>query len=102
MQGPAHDIAVGDRAPDFALPALDGKFYQFYERTKGRPLVMLFYPGRASDAWTKIERFVSRHHDFANLGVDILAISFDRPDDIAKLDMPFFVWSDSKQAITTG
>ncbi len=102
MHSPAHDIAVGDRAPNFALPAPDGKFYQLYERTRGRPLVMLFYPRSASDAWTKIERFVSRHHDFAALGVDIFAISFDRPEDNAKLDMPFLVWSDPKRAVTAG
>ncbi len=102
MQRPAHDIAVGDRAPNFALPAPDGKFYQLYERTRGHPLVILFCPRSASDAWTKIEGFVRRHHEFATLGVDIFAISFDSPEDNAKLDMPFLVWSDPKQAVTAG
>ncbi|MBT7731016.1 MAG: redoxin domain-containing protein, partial [Rhodospirillaceae bacterium] len=48
MQGPAHEIAVGDRAPDFVLPGPDGKFYQFYERVRGRPVLLIFYPGKKS------------------------------------------------------
>ena len=102
MQRPAHDIVVGDRAPSFALPAPDGKFYQFYERTRGSPVVLLFYPGSGSEAWRKIERFVRRHGDFADLGVDIFAICFDRPEANAKLELPFLVWSDPQRAITAG
>lgn len=102
MQRPAHDIAVGDRAPNFVLPAPDGRFYQFYERIRGSPVALLFYPKSASNAGKQIERFVRRHDDFAALGVDIFAISFDRPEDNAKLDMPFLVWSDPKRAITAG
>ena len=60
MQGPAHEIMLGDRAPDFVLPGPDGKFYQFYERTKGRPLVLIFYPQKDSDAWGEVQGFVQR------------------------------------------
>ena len=102
MQKPAHEIVVGDRAPNFTLPAPDGKLYQFYERTRGNPVVLLFYPKRTSNAWKKIKPFVQRHDDFTALGVDIFAISFDRPERNAKLDMPFLVWSDPKRAITAG
>lgn len=100
MQGPAHDITVGDRALDFVLPGPDGKFYQFYERTKGRPLVLIFYPGRSSDAWVEVEAFVRQHTEFNNLGVDIFAVNFDTSEDNEKLALPFLVWSDPKRKIT--
>ena len=102
MQKPEHDIAVGDRAPNFTLPAPDGKFYQFYERTRGNPVVLLFYSKGTSSAWKKIIRSFRRHDDFAALGVDIFAVSFSSPEDNAKLNFPFLVWSDPKGAITAG
>jgi peroxiredoxin len=97
MQRPAHDIDIGDRAPDFSLPGPDGKFYQFYERTRGGPVVMLFCPGHAAP---EVAGFVKRHSDFAALGIDIFAITFDAPQDNAKRDLPFLAWSDPNRAIT--
>lgn len=101
MQRPPHDLGIGDRAPDFALPAPDGKFYQFYERTKGGQVALLFAPNIAGEAGDQIKRFVKRHDDFKALGIDIFAISLDSSEDNGKLDLPFLVWSDSKRAITT-
>jgi len=91
---------LGDRALDFVLPGPDGKFYQFYERTKGRPLILIFYPGRNSDAWVEVEAFAKRHAEFNDLGLDIFAINLDTSKDNNKLQLPFLVWSDPKQKIT--
>ena len=100
MQGPAHEIMVGDRAPDFVLPGPDGKFYQFYERTKGRPLVLIFYPQKDSDAWGEVQGFVQRSAEFEYLGVDIFAINLAACKDNKRLQLPFLVWSDLNQKIT--
>jgi peroxiredoxin len=100
MQEPAYEIMVGDRALDFVLPGPDGKFYQFYERTKGRPLILIFYPGKNSDAWAEVEAFAQRHAEFNDLGIDIFAVNLDTSKDNNKLDLPFLVWSDLKQKIT--
>lgn len=101
MQRPPHDITIGDRAPNFALPVPDGKFYQFYERTRGGQVVLLFAPKIATEAGDQIKRFVERHNDFKVLNIDIFAISLDSSEENCKLDLPFLVWSDPKQAITT-
>ena len=100
MQGPAHDIMVGDRAPDFVLPGPDGKFYQFYERTKGRPLILIFYPGRNSSSWVEVEAFAQRYAEFDDLSIDIFAINLDNSKENNKFQMPFLVWSDPNQKIT--
>ena len=103
MEGPAHDIAVGDRAPNFVLPGPEGPFLMFYERTKGRPVVLIFYPGqRSPGASAEVEAFVRLEPEFAALGVDIFAVSVDSVADNARLDAPFLVWSDPKRAITAG
>ena len=100
MRGPAHDIMVGDRAPDFVLPGPDGKFYQFYERIKGRPVILIFYPGRNSDAWGEVDAFAKQLAEFDDLGIDIFAVNLDTSKDNNKLQLPFLIWSDSNQKIT--
>ena len=102
MQRPAHDIVIADRAPDFAPPGPDGKFYQFYERTRGRPAVLLFYPLAESEPNSPINEFSKRHVEFAELGVDLFAISLDRPENNRKLNLPFLIWTDPNRAITNG
>ncbi|MEE8535190.1 MAG: 2OG-Fe(II) oxygenase [Kiloniellales bacterium] len=101
MDGPAHDISVGDRAPNFVLPGPDGAFLMFYERTKGRPVVLLFCPGRRSPgARGEVEAFDGLAPEFAAAGVDIFLVSLDGVEDNARLNAPFLVWSDPKRAIT--
>ncbi|MDG1887685.1 MAG: redoxin domain-containing protein [Alphaproteobacteria bacterium] len=100
MQGPAHEIAVGDRAPDFVLPGPDGKFYQFYERVRGRPVLLIFYPGKKSRAWGEVREFIQRSNEFDELGVDIFAVNLASTEDNKKLKLPFLVWSDVNQKIT--
>jgi len=100
MQGPEHDIMPGDRALDFVLPGPNGKFYQFYERTRGKPSLLIFCPSVKSKAWPEVETFAKRHADFDSLGLDIFAVTFDATEQVATLDMPFLVWTDPKKKIT--
>lgn len=98
MQEAVPDLTIGDRAPDFALPGPDGTFFMFYERARGRPMVMVFYPGRRSGA--EIDAFFRRHADFEALGVDVFAVSLDSAEENTELAAPFLVWSDPKGAIS--
>ena len=100
MQGPSQELTIGDRAPDFVLPGPDDKFYQFYERTRGRPQILFFYPGKNSDAWSQVENFVKHFEEFERLGVDIFGVNLDPPKNNKKLKLPFFIWSDINQKIT--
>ncbi len=100
MQKAVPDLTIGDRAPDFALPNPDGTFFMFYERARGRPMVMVFYPG--DQAAAGIDAFIRRQTDFEALGVDIFAVNLDSPDQNAAMAAPFLVWSDPKGAITDG
>ena len=77
MQGPSQELTIGDRAPDFVLPGPDDKFYQFYERTRGRPQILFFYPGKNSDAWSQVENLARCFNEFERLGVDIFGVNLD-------------------------
>ena len=100
MQGPSQELAIGDRAPDFVLPGPDNKFYQFYERTRGRPQILFFYPGKNSDAWSQVENLARCFNEFEKLGVDIFGVNLDTVKNNKKLKLPFFVWSDINKKIT--
>lgn len=103
MQEPAHAIAPGDRAPNFVLPDADGAFRMFYERAKGRPIVLLFFPGgRKGRAWREARAFARAADAFAAAGLDVFAVSLAEPKANAALGLPFLVWSDPKRAITRG
>jgi peroxiredoxin Q/BCP len=43
-QTPAVELKVGDPAPDFTLPATDGKTYSLSKDLKGRWVVLAWFP----------------------------------------------------------
>ena len=43
-QTPAADLKVGDQAPDFTLPATDGKTYTLSKELRGRWVVLAWFP----------------------------------------------------------
>ena len=43
-QTPAVELKVGDQAPDFTLPATDGKTYTLNKDLKGRWVVLAWFP----------------------------------------------------------
>jgi peroxiredoxin Q/BCP len=43
-QTPAAELKVGDQAPDFTLPATDGKTYTLSKDLKGHWVVLAWFP----------------------------------------------------------
>ena len=71
---------VGDPAPDFALAGTGGRDYTLTE-FRGRPVVLVFYPGDNSPVCTVQLTSYTRDIDrFDGLGAQVLAIS---PQDVA-------------------
>jgi peroxiredoxin Q/BCP len=44
VQTPAVELKVGDQAPDFTLPATDGKTYTLSKDLKGHWVVLAWFP----------------------------------------------------------
>jgi len=76
LDSPKTDLAVGDRAPNFVLPDEAGRFVMFYERTQGRPVLLLLAP-RAMDPRSAVVMgaFRARAAAFECLGIDVYLIS---------------------------
>src|SRR5688572_9631573 len=70
-------IAVGMRAPDFALPTNADETFRLSDH-RGRPVVLFFYPEDDTDGCT-IENleFTEQMPEFDKLGVMVVGISPD-------------------------
>jgi len=68
-------ISVGERAPDFTLPGTGGRDYSLAEH-RGRPVVLVFYPGDHTPVCTKqLQTYRNDIGQFDALGAQVLAIS---------------------------
>ena len=100
LLSPKHEIMAGDRALDFVLPSLDGKFYQFYEKTRGNPSILLFYPSEKQKAQQEVAGFTRLYEKFLHKGIDIFAITTPSGTKSAEHNLPFMLWIDQKKKIT--
>jgi thioredoxin-dependent peroxiredoxin len=68
-------VSVGDAAPDFKLPGTGNRTYRLSDY-RGRPVVLVFYPGDDSPVCTK--QLASYNNDvgqFEGLDAKVLAVS---------------------------
>jgi len=68
-------LGGGDQAPDFTLPGTGGRSYSLSEY-RGRPTVVVFYPGDDTPVCTKqLNSYNDELAQFENLDAVVLAIS---------------------------
>lgn len=73
-------LIVGKKAPDFELPAADGRLFRLSDH-KGRPVVLYFYPQDDTEGCTlENQEFSALLPEFEALGAVVAGIS---PDSIA-------------------
>ena len=96
-------IRIGQKAPDFTLPADDGSRFTLSDN-RGRRILLVFYPGDETPVCT---RQLCDYRDgieaFADLGVDVIGISRDDADSHRRFrerhDLPFTLLSDADMAV---
>ena len=68
-------IAVGDQAPDFALPDGDGREWRLSDQ-RGKVVVLLFYPGDETPICTKQLCSIRDHWaQYVETGAEVVGIS---------------------------
>jgi thioredoxin-dependent peroxiredoxin len=73
-------VGVGDRAPDFDLPGTGDRRYTLAEY-RGRPVVLVFYPGDNTPVCTKqLNSYTRDIGQFEALDAQVLAISAQAVD----------------------
>ena len=68
-------LTIGDRAPNFVLPDESGRFVMFYERTQGRPVVLLLVPEpEAPHSHAVLAAIRAQYETLKGLGIDIYCL----------------------------
>lgn len=98
-------LAPGDKAPAFALPDADGNKVSLADY-KGRRVVIYFYPAASTPGCTKQAcDFRDNLHDLNDAGLDVVGISPDKPEKLAKFrdaeKLTFRLLSDPDRKVLT-
>jgi thioredoxin-dependent peroxiredoxin len=98
-------LAPGDKAPAFSLPDADGKKVSLAD-FKGRRLVVYFYPAASTPGCTtQACDFRDNLHDLGEAGIDVVGISPDKPEKLAKFrdaeGLTFPLLSDPERKVLT-
>jgi len=68
-------VGVGDRAPEFTLSGTGGRTYSLAD-FRGKPVVLVFYPGDDTPVCTKqLNTYNNELDEFTQVGAQVLAIS---------------------------
>jgi thiol-disulfide isomerase/thioredoxin len=89
-EGPA-TLAIGDSAPDFDLPGVDGKHYSLGDFEDAEILVLIFTANHCPTAQAYEDRILELHADFEGRGAQIVLIS---PNDPLAVRLDEQGWSD--------
>jgi thioredoxin-dependent peroxiredoxin len=97
-------LAVGAEAPDFSGTTADGSPFSLHS-TRGRPLVLYFYPKANSSGCSLEARGFSQHYpEFQQKGVAVVGVSVDSVESerkfVASCKIPFPIVADADKAIS--
>ena len=95
----ARGVQVGDKAPDFTLPAQTGEDVTLYDRLNDHVVVLYFYPkDNTSGCTAEACAFRDSYEVFSEAGAEVIGVSSDSVDRHAgfasKHNLPFTLLSD--------
>ncbi len=88
-------LAIGAGAPDFSLPAVDGKTYTLASFGSSKILVIIFTCNHCPTAQAYEDRIIKLTADYAGKGVAVVAIMPNDPMSITLSELDFTDLSDS-------
>lgn len=97
-------VAVGDQAPDFALPDATGATMRLSDYRGKRNIVLYFYPKDETRGCTaEACSFRDNYQDFTDAGAEVIGVSSDSADShgqfAAHHRLPFVLLSDRGGAV---
>jgi peroxiredoxin len=88
-------LAIGDKAPDFSLPGVDGKNYSLADFAKAKVLVMVWTCNHCPTAQAYEARLEKLVNDYKDKGVALVAISPNDPVAVRLDELGFTDLTDS-------
>jgi peroxiredoxin len=88
-------LAIGAKAPDFALPGVDGKMHSLTEYNQAKVLAIVFTCDHCPTAQAYEERLKKLAADYKDKGVAVVAISPNDPKAVRLDELGYTDFSDS-------
>src|SRR5256885_7122991 len=88
-------LKIGEKAPDFNLPGVDGKNYSLKDFADAKLLVIIFTCNHCPTAQAYEQRIIKLNDDFKDKGVALVAISPNDPTAVRLDELGYTDLSDS-------
>jgi peroxiredoxin len=88
-------LEIGDAAPDFRLPGVDGKDHSLGDFAKAKLLAVVFTCNHCPTAQAYEDRIIQLHADYKDRGVALVAISPNDPLAVRLDELGYTEYSDS-------
>ena len=90
-----HTLAIGDAAPDFALPGIDGRTYRLADFAKPDVLMVLFTSNHCPTAHAIEKRLTKLRDDLRGRSFGLVAINPNHPDGLSLDELGYGEYTDS-------
>jgi len=95
-------IEAGEMAPDFSLPATNGKTIRLYDCKNKKTVLLFFFDHRSERCLGRLSKLAEDYGQFKDAGVAVMPISILQPDEGAdladKLCLPFPIVCDESHS----
>jgi peroxiredoxin len=91
----ARELGIGDPAPDFSLPAVDGKTYSLADFNDARLLMVVFLSNHCPYSHAAEDRLLPWYAGVKSRGVAIVAINPNHPDAVRVDELGYSKYNDS-------
>jgi peroxiredoxin len=88
-------LAIGDRAPDFSLPGIDGRTYTLADFSKADVLMVLFTSNHCPTSHAIEQRLQRLWSDLRQQSFDLVAINPNHPEGLSIDELGFGEFNDS-------
>jgi peroxiredoxin len=89
-----HELQIGDAAPDFSLPGIDGKTHTLADYQGAKLLLIAFLSNHCPDSQASEDRIKKFVDDMKGQGVALVAINPNHPDAVALEELGYAKYSD--------
>jgi peroxiredoxin len=88
-------LQIGSPAPDFSLPATDGKNYSLADFSKAKALCLIFTCNHCPDSVAAAARTEAIHQDYRDKGVALVAVNGNNPGSLTPDELGYSPFGDS-------
>lgn len=94
LPGDLKELAIGDPAPDFSLPGIDGKTHRLKDYAGARVLLVAFISNHCPDSHAAEGRLMRLQQDYKGMGVEVVAINPNNPEGLTPDELGYSKYDD--------